>query len=92
VLTIVEILAKTLSMLMVLWETFKNSKNSSALRDAYMDVGSRWKNAPAFSTLTTSMWLGNAGAIAEKVRMRVLKLIAYSPLPEGGGFLHLLFC
>jgi hypothetical protein len=56
-----------------------------SLRDAYMDVGSRWKNAPAFSTFTTSMWFGNAGAVAEKVGMRGLKkrkaLLNPSPSP-----------
>ncbi len=26
-----------------------------------MDAGGRRKNAPAFSTFTTSLWLGNAG-------------------------------
>jgi hypothetical protein len=40
------------------------------LLDANMDVVSRWKNTPAFSTFATSMWLGNAGAIAERVRVR----------------------
>ncbi len=57
-----------------------------------MDVGSRWKNAPAFSTFTTSMWLGNAGAVAEKVGMRDLKSSSYSPhpspLPEGEGIIR----
>ena len=32
-----------------------------------MDAEGRLKNAPAFSTFTTSMWLGNAGAVAERV-------------------------
>ena len=34
-----------------------------------MDSGGRWKNAPAFSTFTTSLWLGNAGAVAESTWM-----------------------
>ncbi len=53
-----------------------------------MDVGSRWKNAPAFSTFTASMWLGNAGAVPEKAGgMRGLISHAYSPLPVGEGIL-----
>ena len=52
-----------------------------------MDVGSRWKNAPAFSTFTASMWLGKAGAVAEKAELRDLISLAYSLLPVGEGIL-----
>ncbi|KJV05247.1 hypothetical protein, partial [Methylocucumis oryzae] len=33
-----------------------------------MDAGGRQKTAPAFSAFTTSMWLSNAGAVAERQR------------------------
>jgi len=64
------------------------------LRDTYRDVGSRWKNALAVSTFTTFVWFGNAGAVAEKVRMRGIKPINFNFLAStlsrrGGSFFNL---
>ncbi len=68
--------------------TYKNLKNSFSLWDAYLDVGSRWKNAPAFAAFSTSC----TSAVTEKVGMRDLKSSSYSPnpspLPEGEGIIR----
>jgi len=36
-----------------------------------MDAGGRQKTAPAFSAFTTSLWLSNAGAIAENTEFLI---------------------
>jgi len=44
-----------------------------------MDAGGRQKTAPAFSAFTTSVWLSNAGAVAEATQKKVTRLPVREP-------------
>jgi hypothetical protein len=41
------------------------------MQDDCKDAGGRQKTAPAFSAFTTSLWLSNAGAVAETRRKNI---------------------